>query len=142
MTYRPIPPEIRRQREEAVRIATEWREAAKQDGWSCRATYEGHESVETAFTLEREGFKAIGLARPMKDNGMWPCGEISIWGPDRLQILPPFPYDWEQIKAGVRRCNYCNATDVETVRISFAGRCCRACRPELAKKYERPGWTR
>lgn len=114
---------------------------AKIDGWTCEPTYPSHEPESAACKLHREGFLAQVLMR--ENQGSWKaCTIIHLWGPDGLAIEPPFPYDWEKIKAGTRTCAACGKTDVETQRYSFAGRCCAGCRPEMAKRHERPGWTR
>lgn len=112
---------------------------ARIDGWSIEPTYSS-ESVDRACRLKREGFQAQVLMREMQ--GSWKaCTHISIWGPDGLAIEPPFPYDWEKIKAGVTTCGACGKTGVGTQRYSFAGRCCAGCRPEMARQHERGNWT-
>ena len=116
---------------------TQWRKDAVADGWSAKPTYPHHESIERAFTLNREGFIAQCLARPADDRRTNPDAAISVWGPDGMYIKPPREYDWPTIQAGLRACVNCGAIDVDTERYSFAGRCCADCRPEMAAKHER-----
>lgn len=119
--------------------AAAWRDAAVADGWSIQPTYD-HESVDRAWRLGREGFKALGLTRPGNEREL-PCASVHVWGPDGLAVRPPPVYDWPAIVAGARTCSACGTVDVETQRFSFAGRCCAACRPEMARRYEQPGWS-
>lgn len=121
--------------------ANAYREAAIADGWSCTATY-GNEPVERAASLVKGGFKMGILARDRRgEPSKWKAEvSIDIWGPDGLVVKPPDEYDWAKIQAGVRTCNSCGATNVDTQRYSFAGRCCAKCLPEMRRKHERPGW--
>lgn len=120
--------------------AEAWRDAAVADGWSIEPTYD-YEPVERAWRLSREGFSVQGITRAARDDTEMTTADIHIWGPDGLAIRPPPIYDWSAIVAGSRTCNACGATDVETQRYGFAGRCCAACRPEMARIHEQPGWT-
>ena len=118
-------------------------EAAVADGWIATESYPGHEPLKQAFTLNKDGWIVHGLARPKG----WAhytrdCADLVAWGPDRLQIVMPKTYSAEAMQAGLRTCQNCGATDVETQRYSFAGRCCAACRPEMARLTEYPGWTK
>jgi hypothetical protein len=99
------------------------------------------ESIDTAATLEKEGFVALVLMRVKTRFGKtyYDAG-ISIWGPDGLSVDHRKKYSWEHLQKELRRCQYCNKKDVETVRVGFAGRCCKTCLPELRKKIETPGW--
>ncbi len=116
------------------------------DGWSARATYENHESIERACTLEKNGFTMMILSREgtgtVRQPGKWQYEAlVSIWGNDGLAITPPAAYDWQAIVRGMRHCNNCGKDDVATQRYSFAGRCCKDCLPEMRKEREYPGWT-
>ena len=140
--------------DKVYREVVAFRDAAIADGWVHRPTYES-EPEERACRLSRGGFTMQILTRS-RDNevldpsrgyhhsihGKWKYeAQVNIWGPDGLCISPGSPvYDMERIKAGLRRCDACGAKDVETQRYSFAGRCCAKCRPEMAAKYEKPGW--
>lgn len=124
--------------------AKEWREAAIADGWTSKPTYE-KESEERASTLQRNGFTAQIITRTPEPKP-WnqhpkPEGMVTIWGPDRLSVVTPWPYDWQHIEAGLRRCMECGAKDVDTQRASFAGRVCSACLAMAKAKYEHPGWN-
>lgn len=131
-----------------------FRDAAIADGWSHHATYQ-NEPEERASRLSKDGFTmriltrsrdnevlnpAAGIHRTM--HGKWKYeARVSVWGRDGLGISLIGPvYDMARIKAGLRRCDACRAEDVDTQRYSFAGRCCAKCRPDMAAKYEKPGW--
>ncbi len=134
--------ELRALRAPSIALSLAWRDAAVADGWACEPTYGDHESVDRAYRLNHpEGFTAQGLARTGSERSL-PVAELHIWGPDGLRIEPPATYDMAAIRAGLRRCDNCKATDVSTRRYSFAGRCCDACRPEMARQHEQPGWTK
>ncbi|MCF8534075.1 MAG: hypothetical protein K9G48_13790 [Reyranella sp.] len=115
--------------------------AAVADGWGIEPSYSS-EPIESAAKLRREGFQMSVLMRvqdPARSTRYQVS--ISVWGPDGLVIRPPDAYDWVKIKGGLRRCNNCNAEDVDTERYSFAGRCCAACLPKMRADHEKPGWT-
>lgn len=122
-----------------IEITRNWRDAAERDGWQFYPTY-NQESVDRAWSGDREGFKVMGITRT-NDEKYLGTGDITMWGPDGLQIKVPTIYPgMAYFKSGLRHCKYCGNDDVETVRISFAGRCCKACHPEQAKIQEGPGW--
>jgi len=122
-----------------VAAASDWRHAAEADGWEFSQTYK-HEPVEHAFRVSREGFIVLGLARP--GGYLLPTGSINVWGPDSLSIDPvPIVYPgFAALKSLARRCPECGTEDVDTMRVSFANRCCANCAQELRKELERPGW--
>ena len=133
---------------EQYEAAIAYRLAAMADGWKCLPTYGDHEPVERAAKLTREGFTMSIISRSSHDpdhqhpGPVWHYeANVHIWGPDGLAIAPPPAYDWNAIIASVRHCNYCNANDVDTKRVGFAGRCCDKCLPEQKKKLEFPGWN-
>lgn len=142
--------EMERERHRDRLIACVWRDCALADGWSLEPTYQ-HEPAESHGTIAidtRIGmFKGHVMARPSKRGETerdWSLGmgEVTVWAPDSLQIRVPLIYPGiEAIIAMTRHCNNCHADDVDTQRYSFAGRCCAACRPEMARIHERPGWT-
>lgn len=123
-----------------VALCREWKRAAEADGWLFAPTYGDHESVDRAFRGFREGFTIQGIARD-GDDKMLPSATIHIWGPDSLAVEPPLTYDMNEIRRRVRSCGYCDATDVDTVRVGFAGRVCADCDPKVRPSIERPGWT-
>jgi len=120
-----------------------WRKAAIADGWKAEATYQT-EDISRAMKLTKDGFLVQTLTRPIETNGMRKRSEAVLcgWGPDKLQVHLPVPYDMEKIRKALRRCDHCRAEDVDTQRYSFAGRCCAACLPKMKAIYEKPGWTR
>lgn len=124
---------------EFERVQT-FKRACLSDGWTIAATYQ-HESIERAFKLTKDGFLIQGLTRTNEPDKKWRYeASLSCWGPDSLAISLPDTYDFESIKIGVRACDACDASDVDTHRYSFAGRCCAKCLPEMKRKHERPGW--
>lgn len=119
-----------------------WRDAAVADGWSVEPTYGDHEPVESAAKLTRQGWVCLILTRTKEAGRKWRFeAEVSVWAPDRLRVETPAFYDFEALVAGTRVCSACKAADVETQRFSFAGRCCAACRPEMARQTEQGNWT-
>ena len=132
--------------EQAVQVVHRFREAAIADGWSAQPTYEGHETVERAARLYREGFQLQLLSRAPtgKPFENFYHASISAWGPDGLAIETPGNGEYPGFAffiAGTKRCAKCERGDVETVRVGFAGRYCRECAPEARKRFETPGWT-
>lgn len=108
-----------------------WRVAALADGWHGEPTY-GHEPIEHAWKLHREGFSVQGLSRPIPDrHGALPTPTVHIWAPDGGSITPPEAYAWEPIRLGVYVCGECGAFPVETRRYAFANRCCALCGPKF-----------
>ena len=128
---------IKQQYEKAI----QWKTDAVADGWLIKPTYK-IEPVESAATLERENFVAQIYTRykESKPKEYQYDGSVSVWGPDRLAIDVQHPYSWKQLNDELRYCHSCNSKDVDTVRISFAGRCCKKCLPELRKTHEPSGW--
>jgi len=121
--------------------AKAWRDAAVADGWTIEATYES-EDVERASSLRKEGFSAMIISRDNKGEVYEYEAMIYLWGPDRLIVQPPNIYPgFEAIKTLTKYCSYCNNFAEKTTRVSFAGRCCLACYPEVRKRLERPGWS-
>ena len=114
-----------------------WVQAAQEDGWSVRPTYR-NESVKQAAKLQKDGWEAAIISRP-QSRMLIEHADITVWGPDGLQVLVNTPYSWDALVAGLRTCGSCGATDVETTQYYFAGRVCLGCRKVLK---EEPGWTR
>lgn len=118
-----------------------FRTAAMQDKWETKPAT-SYEDTQISSTHEKEGFKLhITTRRHENPAATKYFVDISCWGPDRLCITPPEFYDWETIKAGVRTCNRCRKTDVDTFQYSFAGRACKDCLEGAKKEREFPGWT-
>ena len=114
----------------------QWVEAAKNDGWDVQPTYPNHEPVEKAARGEKDGWVFQAIMRGNKGDS------LTVWGPDSLVVRAYSPYNWETLQEGLNHCNLCDADGVETIRYSFAGRCCRECasHPDHNKKYHFPGW--
>lgn len=125
------------------KAVVKFREDAIADGWECKPTYGSSESIESHATLAKEGFTCHVKAR-IKKEGKWKYeAEVTIWGSDGLVISGmPLIYNWEEIKAGLKRCNYCLRNGVEIQRLGFAGRCCKECLSAQQKIIEYPGWTK
>lgn len=104
------------------------------DGWDMSPMYQG-EDVSSAASLKRDGFVMQVIARPKER-----LASVAIWGPDGLRIITPPVYSMADILAGTRQCSNCKASDVDTIRFSFAGRCCKKCLPEMRREHEQPGW--
>lgn len=116
--------------------------AAVADGWSIEPTYPSHETAEQACRLRRDGYVALCLMRELPAGGRWRFNTcVHLWGPDRLAITPPYPYDFAAIQAGLRTCLSCGRADVDVQRAGFAGRYCAICLPAERKAQEYPGWT-
>ena len=98
-----------------------FRDAAIADGWW----------PDPKFGFDRDWFAKDGFSLCV---GASEDAKPMIWGPDGLQIKPPAVYSFDAIKAGLRRCYYCAASDVDTVRVGFAGRACKACQPKEEAK--------
>src|SRR6266478_4034061 len=99
-----------------------FRDAAIADGWSHEPTY-GSESEERASRLNRDGFSMQILTRSRGNevldpargmhrsvHGKWAYeAQVNVWGPDGMSIDIGPAYDWEAIKAAVRKCPECEA---------------------------------
>ena len=123
--------------------AQDWRDAAIADGWSHEPTYNS-EPEDRACQMSRDGFVAQILTRDIiKPAGKWLYeADVHVWAPDRLAIDVPRgeAYDWNVLVDRIRTCPACKRTDVDTVRVFFAGRCCADCASALREKMEQPGW--
>jgi hypothetical protein len=139
---KPLFREMRQARKDGeVAAAQAWRDAAILDGWDARPTYK-HEGMNRAFSLERDGWLTMGLARPGDDEAPpLPNGMITVYAPDKLQVLVPIVYPGMDVLASMaRRCDKCERMDVDTRRVGFANRVCADCHPEMQAAIETPGW--
>jgi len=120
-----------------------WRDDAIADGWSHTATYD-HEAEDRVCTLKKDGFTAMVITRELdssKSKYKYNA-EINAWGPDKLSVsLQSVIYNMSDLRAGLRRCNWCGANNVDAYMVGFAGRCCKPCLPKARKQLEYPGWT-
>lgn len=125
-----------------LEAAIKFREAAIKDDWQAESLYPNHEDISQSTKLTKDGWVIQILARTNKPDHKFKYQvEVTIWAPDKLQILVPKVYDWNIIQQGMRRCNLCHKENVDTFRYSFAGRCCKSCLPQAQQKHEFPGWT-
>ena len=126
-----------------------WREAAIADGWILEKTFVP-EPADSYGHIKRGEFTGHICARervkmeqyyPKISHGKFEFhSSISLWGPDGVSIIAPFPYSWDAITKGLRHCEVCGKDDVETVRVAFCNRACIACAPALRAKLETRGW--
>jgi hypothetical protein len=123
-----------------IPLAQAYREAAVADGWSVRPTYDGHEAVERAATLERDGWVMHIIARTPRDDTELPSASVCIWAPDKAQIRPPLTYDFAAMVAATKVCIACKSEGVETRRLAFASRVCAACEDDYRRTHMGPGW--
>lgn len=126
--------------EAAVAGVRQWRADAIAAGWRHEPTYGESESEDRAMRLHGpRGWTVQTLARTHESGKA--TATIYAWGPDGLAVdVPPF-FDMNALEAATRTCSRCEATDVETQRVGFAGRVCAACIVDARKEVERPGWT-
>jgi hypothetical protein len=129
---------------DALETVRQWVAAAVADGWAISPTYQT-ESVDSAATLDKDGFQALVLTR---DRGEGADGKryryeakVSAWGPDRLAINVPRKYDFALMQQATKHCAECGKDGVDTQRVGFAGRVCADCLPKTQKQHEYPGWT-
>ena len=109
------------------------------DGWEYDPELVHRVNAKTPqhwLQLQKEGWNACIFE--VNEEGTFT--RSSVWGPDKLQIVIPEEYSMEAFIAALRTCMYCKATDVDTQRVSFAGRCCEKCLPKKRKELEYPGW--
>lgn len=119
---------------EVAQAAREFRLAALADGWHSEPIVQSSEPPEVRDHLYRgHKDKRWTLHILVRDEGSNTDGDnvwtvnVSAWAPDGLSVLLPVVYEANVIRANVRRCNVCEAEDVDTTRYSFAGRCCEPC---------------
>jgi len=125
-----------------------WRDAAVADGWTLNAVYK--KEPETSYGhLSKDGFTVHACCRVTEEmkkrfahySSKWKYeAQINVWGPDGLAVRAPENYNWAELVAATRKCHHCGKTDVDTVRYSFAGRCCHDCLPAMKAQHEQPGW--
>jgi len=126
--------------EQVVKAADDFFNAAINDGWTCQPLYLS-ESIDTAAKLTKDGYVMYIFRRGLKAGGdfKWTV-TINIWCPEKLHIETPDIYDWERIKDGLNRCDWCTQIVNETFRAGFANRVCKSCLPAARQKLEFPGW--
>lgn len=119
-----------------------WREAAIADGWAHEPLYPTHEGENRACKLTREGWVAFVMTRRNEGtpNRSFSQADVTVWGPDGLQVVVPGVYGWDSLQAAFNTCMYCKKSGIPTERVGFAGRTCAACLDEQRARVERPGW--
>ena len=113
-----------------------WRLALAWMGWQEMKTYK-NSPKDMSTTHIRDGW-SISIYEQPCDRG-W---HVSIcgYGSDRLGLSLPVEYDFVEIEAAARRCDFCGAEDVDVQRVAFAERSCASCYPAAKAKREYPGW--
>ena len=113
--------------------AREYETSAKADGWL---------PERSPRWYARDGFVMAVKAEetPKSPVGKYQA-EVTVWGPDGLQIEVPKAYSMEAIRAALRICMYCHRNNIDTQRVGFAGRVCSDCLPEQRKQQEVRGWA-
>lgn len=127
-------------------LAVQFRAAAIADGWEAVPLYH-NEGMNRATSLKRDSFYMQIVTRRGK-GGFKYTSSVRIWGPDGLAIMPTKEYSWEAIVAGLRTCDNCEASDIETSQykctvspgVHFAGRVCEKCFSALKAEHERSEW--
>jgi len=117
-----------------LKQAQAWSTAAEADGWAFSPTYKS-ESPQRHVTGKHLGFTVMVNTRDDRQ------ADVTVWGPDGLQIEAPLLYSMRAVRLATRVCLYCHASDVPTMRVGFAGRACASCAPSQRRKQEFPGWT-
>jgi hypothetical protein len=116
--------------------AVAFRTALVADGWSVK---QNDKTDDTYTSHYKDGWCVQILSR--NNVGKWKHeASVNAWGPDGMSVKVPTVYNFEAMKAGLRRCGLCNAEGVDTQRYSFAGRCCAKCIDGARAKFEKPGW--
>lgn len=121
-----------------IEQAIAFRDAAVDDGWTIKPTYDDHEPQDSAATLERDGWHMLVLTRtdPKFLVGSKPEASLSLWGPDKMHVETPAEYSMEALERGLRDCGYCDRKDVDTFHVAFASRVCAVCLPEQKRTQE------
>lgn len=80
--------------------------------------------------LWKRGWSVYILMRN-KDHGCTGCwafdAGVEVVGPDRLPVLVPARYSWEELQRALRRCGACGAEDVDTAQLNWRTRACFSC---------------
>lgn len=113
-----------------------WKEAAVKDGWVISPMYEGHENVERAAKLSKEGgWVAHVIVREdylsisvWTDGGMSAIGEVT------------FPYSMESLQEQTKICHFCRKPASSLHHVGFANVSCPSCLAKARKNLEYPGW--
>ena len=121
----------------------QFKKAAIADGWIPRPTYQNSnvDSIDTACSLTKDDYKMSVISRVKEKPRKWKYeANVAIWGPDTLSISVPHIYSMKAIEKGLRICGWCGKPNVDTQRVAFCNRVCKACRSAAQEKLEFPGW--
>lgn len=118
-------------------VAQSWLDEFYEAKWHVTKTYSSDSKHYTCKS--DDGWTAHVNLRDMKSED----NRVHVWAPDQLAVMVTDLPCIAHLEAARRYCIFCDTHDVDTVRISFAGRCCEECRnnEELIKKMEYPGWA-
>lgn len=128
-------------------IAQQWLDLFIEDGWTITPLSESSKSDKNLWVKAEDstGWRAhIDLRDyPHSKLSEEERQRVHVWAPDDLAVIVTNQPSLDSLVAAQRYCIFCNTFDVDTVRISFAGRCCTHCRKdeELVRKLEYPGWA-
>lgn len=109
------------------------------DEWLQEKYYDS-ETLDQSCKLYKNGFEVSVLTRNLNGSRWKYQASINAWADDGLAIRLPLRYDWKVFENAKTTCNICLATNVQTQRYSFAGRCCENCISDARKEHEYPGW--
>lgn len=129
----------------ALAAVLQWRADAIASGWTWEQTY-ANEAPDRAMRLHGPGgWVAQTLARTVQRfNGYGatrPTAEITVWGPDGLQVPVPLLFDMDALTKALTTCSHCQTEGVATTRVGFAGRYCDPCAVKARPVVEAPGWN-
>jgi hypothetical protein len=120
--------------EKFITLANQWKDDAIIDGWSI---YPDKPNEDIYFLTHPEGFRASGYTKIQEPNSLKKFHvRILVWGPDRLAIKSSLKYNMNNIRKGLKICNYCNNENIETMKVGFDGRACLTCQIIENKKAE------
>ena len=117
-------------------FADRWREALVADGWQSEPLHTGPADDSARYC--RDGFVVHVYTQPVPRG--WRVS-LTAWGPDRLALHLPDEYDFAAITRALRRCDFCDAEEVDTERVAFANRSCKSCLAAARHKMEFRGWN-
>lgn len=118
-----------------------WIAAALADGWTQAAIYAGESADRAGKLTSRDGWRLMYVLRPPEEPGRPGYLSVCVYDQQGLAFAPPITYDAATLRAALRTCPECGATNVELQRVAFANPACAACATTLRAILERPGWN-
>lgn len=117
-------------------LLLDWKEAAIKDGWVISPMYDGHESVERAAKLSKEGGWVAHVI--VREEYL----SIHVWTDNGLSTISKvsFPYSMESLQEQTKVCHFCHKSSSSLQHVGFANVSCPSCLAEAKKKLEYPGW--